>query len=264
LSGQGDGDATDLVTAQVCPTDGERERFVGLLREAVGTGALSVEEFESRLDAVYQAQSLIELERLVRWVKPPPATARDARPRWRRLAVIAVGVVAILAVAALLWTTTKPRPAAPTSAPSAPPGSPINSIPGPGQSSQLSGLSLPVRATNACGLLTNTEIDAVMPSSRPPARTQVGDGADECTWLSKGDGPSVVVQTGASAAQFASRFTTTDKDISGLGDQAAGDTMHPGELLARRGTLWVEVFVQNSSADGTNAKALIRAALSRL
>lgn len=36
----------------VVPTDAEREKFVGLLRDAGGKGALSVEEFESRIDTV--------------------------------------------------------------------------------------------------------------------------------------------------------------------------------------------------------------------
>lgn len=120
------------------------------------------------------------------------------------------------------------------------------------------------RTVNACSLLARTEVRAVIGAGDPPERSQVGDGADECTWLTTGIGPSVVIQAGQGADQFGRRFNTTDQDISGIGDQAAGDSLHPGEVLARRGSEWVEVFVQNTSADRDNAESLVRDALRSL
>lgn len=87
----------------VLPTDAERERFAELLRQAVGTGLLSLEEFETRLDAVYRSNSLRDLEELVRWVPLPAPQPVPSRPKRLRPVATAAGLalIALVAVIAL-------------------------------------------------------------------------------------------------------------------------------------------------------------------
>jgi hypothetical protein len=82
----------DLRDERVPPTRAERERFAALLQEAVGKGILSLEEFESRLDAVCRARTLGELEHLVRWIPAPAGRPKPIRPR-----VIVTAVCVVLA-----------------------------------------------------------------------------------------------------------------------------------------------------------------------
>ena len=79
----------------VAPTDAERERVGQQLREAVGKGILPFEEFEARLDRVYEADTLAQLETLVRWLPQPQRRAPHLRPPWAL--ATAVAVVALMA-----------------------------------------------------------------------------------------------------------------------------------------------------------------------
>jgi hypothetical protein len=47
-------------------SDGDREKIASRLRDAHAEGRLSIEEFNDRLDALYQAQTYGEIEPLVR------------------------------------------------------------------------------------------------------------------------------------------------------------------------------------------------------
>lgn len=47
-------------------SDGERERYIEVLREAVAEGRLGIDEFDERLNAAYEARTLGELEPLTR------------------------------------------------------------------------------------------------------------------------------------------------------------------------------------------------------
>lgn len=51
---------------QMRASDGDREKIAARLRDAHGEGRLSIEEFNDRLDALYQAQTYGEIEPLVR------------------------------------------------------------------------------------------------------------------------------------------------------------------------------------------------------
>ncbi|HVT78230.1 MAG TPA: DUF1707 domain-containing protein [Acidimicrobiales bacterium] len=81
----------------VAPSDFERERVAGLLRDAVGKGILTIDEFETRLDAVYDATTLPQLDELVRWL--PSAPRRKARKRTVVLSLAATAFAAGLFLA---------------------------------------------------------------------------------------------------------------------------------------------------------------------
>jgi len=53
-------------TPETRASDGDREKIAGRLRDAHADGRLSVEEFQSRLDALYEARTYGEIEPLVR------------------------------------------------------------------------------------------------------------------------------------------------------------------------------------------------------
>jgi hypothetical protein len=55
---------------QIRVSDSERERAIELLRGAIGQGGLSLEEFERRLEPIYQAQTRADLVSLVADVVP--------------------------------------------------------------------------------------------------------------------------------------------------------------------------------------------------
>ncbi|GAA2957895.1 DUF1707 domain-containing protein [Streptomyces enissocaesilis] len=60
-------------------SDAERERVAEVLRDAVAEGRLDMEEFDQRLDAVYEARTHGELEPLVRDL-PAPGAGGPAGP----------------------------------------------------------------------------------------------------------------------------------------------------------------------------------------
>jgi len=85
-------------------TNAERERAVESLKAAVRTGALSLDEFEERLQAAYTANSQDELEMLLTLhgmqlavPKGPPKSARR-----RRLPVLALVVVVVVVLGVIV------------------------------------------------------------------------------------------------------------------------------------------------------------------
>jgi Domain of unknown function (DUF1707) len=83
------------------PTVAERERVVEVCKAAVSDGRLTVEEFETRLDAVYAAQSRAQLEQIVASV-PAPGSAGVNRHKWVALILVAWLIIAVVGVAALV------------------------------------------------------------------------------------------------------------------------------------------------------------------
>ena len=55
----------------VAPSDAELERVVDALRQAVGAGVLTLDQFEERLNAACAATTLAELKALIPWVNQP-------------------------------------------------------------------------------------------------------------------------------------------------------------------------------------------------
>ncbi|MFD3919194.1 DUF1707 domain-containing protein [Streptomyces sp. NPDC058595] len=63
--------------AGIRASDADRDRIADILREALALGRLDAEEHSERIDAVYRAKTMGELEPLV---KDLPATSTTARP----------------------------------------------------------------------------------------------------------------------------------------------------------------------------------------
>jgi len=89
-------------------TNAERERAVESLKAAVRAGAISLDEFEERLQGVYAANSQDELEMLLTLhglqLAVPRVSPRSARLRWFTalvLMVVAIGAVLGVGLAAL-------------------------------------------------------------------------------------------------------------------------------------------------------------------
>jgi hypothetical protein len=108
MSGSGAGEwQASAQPGVVAPTAAERERFATILRAAVGSGILSLEEFESRLDAVYAAPSLPQLEELVRWLPLPSVALDQAESRRRPTAVLSLIALVALVVTGLILLETR-------------------------------------------------------------------------------------------------------------------------------------------------------------
>ncbi|NKQ55662.1 DUF1707 domain-containing protein [Amycolatopsis sp. K13G38] len=88
-------------------SDADRERVVSQLREQVGEGRLTLDEFSERSAAAYAARTLGDLDALTRDLPAAaPSTAvaptATAIPRW--LVPLAIAVAVLLAVGALsVW-----------------------------------------------------------------------------------------------------------------------------------------------------------------
>jgi hypothetical protein len=84
-------------------TNAERERAVESLKEAVRSGAISLDEFEDRLQATYAATSPDELEMLLtlhglQMAVPKAPPRADRLRRQATLSIIVVAIVALLGV----------------------------------------------------------------------------------------------------------------------------------------------------------------------
>jgi hypothetical protein len=229
------------VNPAVAPTRAERDRIVDQLRDAVSAGFLTVDEFEERLDAAYASGTHSELDSLIANLPQPKAAPekRMTRRKWGILAGTAAAVVAFTAFAIVEV---------------APPSTPHVSL---------------VRDVNACSLLSTAQIESVLGTTRfePPNRYGSSYGWDECTHLTGGGGPAVTVQAGTALSQFAVRYKISNRDLPGIGNQAAV-TIYPSgtTILARRGTEWVEVAVEYvpSNQAMADAEVLAKSALDRL
>jgi hypothetical protein len=81
-------------------SDADRERVVSLLREQVGEGRLTLEEFSERSGAAYAARTVGELDVLTRDLPVPASPSAKAAPRW--LVPMAVMLAVLFAVGVLL------------------------------------------------------------------------------------------------------------------------------------------------------------------
>lgn len=64
----------------ILASDAERERNIGVLREAVGEGRLTLEEFTERVATAQAARTDVELAQLVRDLPPAPGDSLPAAP----------------------------------------------------------------------------------------------------------------------------------------------------------------------------------------
>jgi len=78
-------------TPAVRASDAEREQAVGLLRQQVASGRLTLEEFSERIDVAYEARTVDELTALS--ADLPAAAPTGRRPR--RLTAAAFGNVEV-------------------------------------------------------------------------------------------------------------------------------------------------------------------------
>ncbi|SFX33368.1 DUF1707 domain-containing protein [Streptomyces atratus] len=72
--------AAPVEPAGIRASDADRDRIADILREAMAEGRLTVDEHAERVDAVYRAKTVGELEPLVRDLPAPAGTARPAAP----------------------------------------------------------------------------------------------------------------------------------------------------------------------------------------
>ncbi|MFE2447933.1 DUF1707 SHOCT-like domain-containing protein [Streptomyces melanosporofaciens] len=90
-----------VAEADLRASDADRDRIADILREALAEGRLQPEEHAERIDAVYRAKTLGELEPLVRDlpVAPArgtgPAPAHDAETDWARTVPESENLVAV-------------------------------------------------------------------------------------------------------------------------------------------------------------------------
>jgi hypothetical protein len=231
------------------PTRAERDHIVDRLQEAVGNGALTLDEFQERLDATYAVVTRSELQSLVADLPPSSSSTPPERPAFhKRGGLAAAAAISVVVVAALVAIGL-------SHGSSNTPKSPVSIV----------------RDVDSCALLPSAEVDSVLgtASVKPPSRyDSVGYGWDSCTYLTTSDnGPAVDVQAGTAISGFAARYKTTNDDISGIGDQAAIYTNVPGAaVLARQGSKWVDVTVEYLPVEEATpeAESLAKAALHEL
>ncbi|GII53066.1 hypothetical protein Pth03_14550 [Planotetraspora thailandica] len=98
-------------TPEMRASDGDRDRVAAALREHVAEGRLTVDEFNERLEGVYQSRTYGELAKLTSDLPeidlhrlpaaPAPAAKQPARPRNGQLKA---AWVSWAATSAVLWT----------------------------------------------------------------------------------------------------------------------------------------------------------------
>lgn len=86
--------------------DLERERAIARLREHVGTGRISLAEFESRLDTVYAARTEPDLAVVVRDLPTPPIRNLSTSTPGRRLAAVWAPWVLTGVICLVIWAAT--------------------------------------------------------------------------------------------------------------------------------------------------------------
>ncbi|MEU9314671.1 DUF1707 domain-containing protein [Streptomyces sp. NPDC048295] len=72
--------AAPMEPAGIRASDADRDRIADILREAMAEGRLTADEHAERVDAVYRAKTVGELEPLVRDLPAPGGAARTAAP----------------------------------------------------------------------------------------------------------------------------------------------------------------------------------------
>ncbi len=138
------------------PTRAERDRIVDRLRDAVGAGDLTVEEFEERLDAAYAVATSEQLLALVANLRPARPQAERRMSNRSKALVGAVAVLCLVIGAFVLNATTGHTPKrtangasapTPTSAPTSSSGVTSASVPSsPASSANLSFAVVPAGA----------------------------------------------------------------------------------------------------------------------
>ncbi|MBN9607972.1 MAG: hypothetical protein BGO26_06255 [Actinobacteria bacterium 69-20] len=79
-------------------SDTDRNHTVTVLREEVGTGRLTLDEFTQRADAAYRSRTVGELDMLTRDLPIPTSTPTPPRTRRLPMAVILAAVALALAI----------------------------------------------------------------------------------------------------------------------------------------------------------------------
>ncbi|MGP3953901.1 DUF1707 SHOCT-like domain-containing protein [Streptomyces sp. 7N604] len=92
--------AKPVAEAEIRASDADRDRFADILREALAEGRLTAEEHAERIDGVYRAKTLGELEPLVRdlpaaGTRMPPAAAPAAGPPYAQAEAPPENLVAV-------------------------------------------------------------------------------------------------------------------------------------------------------------------------
>lgn len=98
-------------------SDADRHHVVSLLQRHVGTGRLTVDEFDQRARCAYQAGTLGELAALARDLPPEPVVEGPAEARHRRVpaaVIVALAVLSLLLGGAALANGTLPAIATPS------------------------------------------------------------------------------------------------------------------------------------------------------
>ena len=116
--------------------------------------------------------------------------------------------------------------------------------------------------TGPCVLLSDTQLTGLLPAQTAGSEGTLSDGANECSWP---QGWAVLaIETGDTSGQFATRISDAPEALHGVGDQAAAGPDLSGKVLARKGQIWVEVFVDGSIVDRINAITVIKSILAEL
>lgn len=87
---------------RVRAADADRERVVDLLRQQVGTGRLTLDEFSDRAAATYRARTMGELASLTRDLPDDDADRSGATGRLAYVPVLTVAAV-VLGLVLLAW-----------------------------------------------------------------------------------------------------------------------------------------------------------------
>ena len=98
-------------------SDADRHRVVSLLQRQVGTGRLTVDEFDQRARCAYQARTLGELAALTCDLPPEPAVEGSAEARHRPVpaaVIVTAAVLAFLLGGAVVTNGTLPAAATPS------------------------------------------------------------------------------------------------------------------------------------------------------